>query len=308
VDFSHNFGSAGSAIHNAGLFRKSGGGETRLTSDTVALNNSGAVSVESGTLRLEAGGAHSGGWEIASAGSLLLVGGTHTFNAGTAFQGNGTLRVQTPLQLGADVDFGGLQVVFESSASVAGVFQIANTPGGTITFDKSMTIPGSVKIAGAMTLSSASLTVTVNGTLTLEASGVLNNPGAVRAGLFVDNGGTINGNAPVQIGGASPSALRIGEIRLLSGNDGLGPVAKLHSSQRRILIRWTAAADGQFELETSADLIRWSTQAATIHEVEPGQYEGRVEGVAQTRGFFRLRQVVEAAARETKAAAPKLGD
>ncbi|MBI2926300.1 MAG: hypothetical protein HYY24_11420, partial [Verrucomicrobia bacterium] len=294
VDFSHNFESPGSAINNAGIFRKTGGGETRLSSSTVALNNSGTVSVESGTLRLEAGGVHSGGWEVVSTGTLVLAGGTHTFNAGTAFQGDGTLRIQTPVTLATDIDLGGLQVVFESSASVAGVFQISNTPGGTITFDKSMTIPGSVKIAGAMTLSTASLIVTINGTLTLEASGVLNNPGTVRAGLFVNNGGTINGNAPGQIGGASLSALRIDEIRVVGSGAASVKSQRAEASDREVLLRWSAKPGEQFVVEVSLDLARWSVQAAAVREVKPGQYEGNVKTAGQSPAFFRLRTAEDA--------------
>jgi hypothetical protein len=36
----------------------------------------------------------------------------------------------------------------------------------------------------------------MNGTLALESTGVLNNPGTVQVGQFVNNGGTINGNPP----------------------------------------------------------------------------------------------------------------
>ena len=49
VEFIHNFTSPNSAINNAGLFRKTGGGETILSNSTVALNNTGTVEMVNGT-------------------------------------------------------------------------------------------------------------------------------------------------------------------------------------------------------------------------------------------------------------------
>jgi hypothetical protein len=275
---------------------------------STPFRNEGALSVQEGTVRLTADATHTGAIELLAAGTLALAGGTHALNAGVAFAGGGMLRVQTPLVLGADLNFGSLNVVFENSASVAGAFQLANSAGGTISFNKSMTIPGSMTIAGTLATANSSVTLTINGVLTLEASGVLDNPGTVRVGEFVNNGGTINGNAPAQIGGASPSALRIEEIRLLDDGGQRGPTAKLGSSERRIVIRWSAAAAAQFQIETSADMVFWSAQTAAIQELKPGQYEARVDIAAQTRGFFRLRQFTGENSPETLPAATRLED
>ncbi|HAV63466.1 MAG TPA: hypothetical protein DCY13_14000, partial [Verrucomicrobiales bacterium] len=49
-DLNHNFATV-SAVNNAGLLRKTGGGETQFSSSRVALNNSGLVEVVEGTLR-----------------------------------------------------------------------------------------------------------------------------------------------------------------------------------------------------------------------------------------------------------------
>jgi|GEM_PF-2664832 len=54
TDFSNNFPSV-SSLNNAGLFRKTGGGTTTLSSNQIALNNSGTIEITSGSLRPEAG-------------------------------------------------------------------------------------------------------------------------------------------------------------------------------------------------------------------------------------------------------------
>ena len=81
VDFRHNF-STTSAINNAGIFRKTGGGETFLSSATVALNNTGTVEIIEGTLRLDGGGTNSGTFTSTVNGTLDHRGGTFVHTAG----------------------------------------------------------------------------------------------------------------------------------------------------------------------------------------------------------------------------------
>jgi hypothetical protein len=90
--------------------------------------------------------------------------------------------------------------VFNDNASIAGNFILANTPGGTMRFNTSLVVPGCVDIGGVMTVGSASQTVTINCKLALEPGATLNNPGTVRVGRFDNNGGAVNGNAPVLLG------------------------------------------------------------------------------------------------------------
>ena len=91
VDFIHNFASPNSAINNAGLFRKTGGGETILGSSTVALNNTGTVEIVNGTLRLDGGGTNSGIMTSTVSGILDHRGGTFVHSAGAAVNLQGAL-------------------------------------------------------------------------------------------------------------------------------------------------------------------------------------------------------------------------
>src|SRR5262249_47634209 len=122
----------------------------------------------------------------------------------------------------------------------------------------------------------------IAGTLTLNAGGVLNNPGTIRAGTFVNNGGTINGSPP------SPPppvpVLQIRQVQLVStaGNS-------LQSDVERIGIelRWTAAAEQRFAIESSTDLRRWTAESVDIRELAPGQYSVTVPGNDRQR-YYRV--------------------
>jgi hypothetical protein len=52
-------------------------------------------------------------------------------------------------------------------------------------------------IGGALQITNPAVLLQVAGSLTLESSGELLNSGTIKVGAFVNNGGTIIGNAPV---------------------------------------------------------------------------------------------------------------
>ncbi len=93
TDLTQNFTSTGSALNNAGLFRKTGSGETRLGSGAPVLVNTGAVEVTGGSLRVEAGGSSSGSVDVPAGGTLHLAGGTFTHATGATMGIGGTLQV-----------------------------------------------------------------------------------------------------------------------------------------------------------------------------------------------------------------------
>jgi hypothetical protein len=252
----------------------------------MAFNNQGNVTVTNGTLTLNAGGVQSGLIEVQAAGTNLFVGGTFTFNPGAAFAGTGTARFRSAIVLATPLNFGALQVYFESSASISGAFNLANAAGGALVFNKSLTVPGSLTVAGTLTLTNAGFTVTVTGAFTLETGATLNNPGTVQVGAFVNNGGTINGNAPVVLG---PRPLQIDNV-------GLSDPAKARAADGssapagtlEVVLDCRGRPGQQFVVEVSTDLTHWMGTAALIQETAPGRFRATVSATGGAR-FFRLR-------------------
>ncbi|MHB8521011.1 MAG: beta strand repeat-containing protein [Limisphaerales bacterium] len=276
-------------INNAGtLLKTAGTGTTSLPGYNIGpgqLNNSGTVNVQSGTLVLNGNGSHSGSFDAGTNGALIFAGGTHTLT-NAVFSGIGTIRIQTAFVLATDVSFGTLNVVFENSASVSGNFTIVNAAGGTLAFNKTMTIPGSMNIGGTLTLASAGLTLTVNGTLTLGATAVLNNPGTVRVGAFVNNGGTVNGNAPVV--GITPLSVRIGDIQIVKSRTTVQGIAAAAAASE-VEISWPSIPGVPFTVESSTDLIQWVEERPILVETNAGICRTRLPARSGESRFYRLR-------------------
>jgi hypothetical protein len=280
-------------FNNAGVLRKvSGTGISdfkRYYEQPARFHNSGLVEVLSGTLRLLGDGAHSGAFSIATDAVLDFAGGTHIFDPGAAFSGQGSLLVQTPITLNTNLDFNALHVVFQGAASITGEVTLTVGEGGTLTFAKSMTVPGSVIVEGTLTLSADNLTVTINGTLTLEATGTLNNPGTLNVGVFADNGGTVVGNAPVEIG-ASPSSITIQAFQL--EHDAQSSSVHVHLRRPplvRVILSVEAPSGAILSVETSEDLRSWAEVEAVVVEPTPGRHEIELTEPSTGRSFFRVR-------------------
>jgi hypothetical protein len=198
------------------------------------------------------------------------------------------------MALGAPLSLGSLNVIFEGSATISGEFPLSNAPGGTIAINRTMTVPGSLTVGGTLVIGSAGYIVTISGTLTLEATGVITNPGTLRVGAFVNLGGTVIGNPPQIVGlGAGIGPLRIDTIRGASaGLDWLLPPV-LGSAGTEVIIRWRANAGEVIRLEASRDLRIWTAVSAPVSEVEPGVFECHF-GLPTQEPFrcFRLRREV----------------
>jgi hypothetical protein len=271
---------------NAGTLRKTI--TSGLASISVPFHNVGAVEVQSGTLSLQEAATHSGSFTVSTGAILRLEGGIHALSSGSAWGGPGTVRFASPLVLEATLNFGGLNVVFEGSATVSGEFLLSNAPGGTITINRTMTVPGSLTVGGALTIGSAGYTVTVSGTLTLEATGVINNPGILRVGAFLNQGGTINGNSPVLISGGAPA---IQQFRIIESDAGGLARASVAKTSRELELLWLAGPGQQFIIESSVDLIRWTEPSARPIESPSGVYRARLTAPDEPARFFRLRRI-----------------
>ncbi|HXY68736.1 MAG TPA: hypothetical protein VEH62_04765, partial [Gemmatimonadales bacterium] len=114
----------------------------------VALNDSGTVSVASGTLRLTGGGSSSGAFTVASGATLDFNGGTHALSSASSVGGAGTVRFT-----GATATLGG-------GYAVTGPTLVS---GGTASFN------GSAGSAASLALSGGTLT----GTGLLTVSGAM---------------------------------------------------------------------------------------------------------------------------------------
>jgi hypothetical protein len=281
--------SGGSPVfNNAGTFVKTNTGTVTISG--IAFNNSGGVALGAGAITMNSAATHSGSYNLGAGTALNFTGGTHTFNVGSAFSGTGTVQVQTPIVLATSLNFGTLEVVFLGSATVSGNFLIANTSGGIINVNKTMTFPGSITIGGTLTVGGATSTVTINGTLTLDAAGVLNNPGTVRVAQFVNNGGTINGNPPVLLA-PSPSPVVV-QIQVMNvPGDGTGPGdVQATGSGRLVTLKWRATPGDQFIIESSANLQQWTNLPAVITGANSGEFEAIISAVDGNARFYRLRR------------------
>ena len=173
VDFRHN-GVSNSAINNAGLFRKTGGGETILSDNLVALNNTGAVEIVEGTLRLDGGGSLGGMFDVQVAGTLNLNAGAFVIPAGSTLAGPGAFTLT-----GGSATFGEM-LAFSSVVTIS---------SGTWTFNADQTFT-SLSITGGALRGTG--TVTVTGTFSWTAGSMFD---AGKTLLAATATGTISGGS-----------------------------------------------------------------------------------------------------------------
>jgi hypothetical protein len=207
-----------------------------------------------------------------------------TFAPGTTLAGSGTLALLTPVTLQTDLDVGTLQVVIDG-ATFTGNYTLSNQPGGALTFNRSVTFPGSLNIGGSLSLASDTLTVTVSRYLTLQSGSTLNNPGKLQVGAFVDQGGTINGNLPIVIG--LPGGL--GSVELLDLQTAPSPLARAAANPAfRFLLTWSSDEPGEFAVEASTDLRHWQRLNCVVENPEPGRYTAGLGFPSSPVLFFRV--------------------
>lgn len=276
-------GASGGSLTNEGALVAQG-----VNTINSPIDNAGALTISSGTSTLGLNLVNSGLVTVENGASLVLN-GTGTLSSGTSLQGDGTLRFRNALNLGAPVDFGGLTTGFENSAFVTGPWAISNAPGGTLLFSRTLTLPGDVTIGGTMTLGTGNISVTISNTLTLLTGAILNNPGVVRAGAFVDEGGTVNGNPPdlMHPPAPLPPIVQI-ELRAQAVSGG-GSSVRVASSSQQIVLKWHAAPGDRFTVQTSADLRNWSDLPVQALERRPGAFEAEVRAPVAKTAFYRLR-------------------
>ena len=261
---------------------------------SLGFHNSGVVNVEAGSVYMNGGGTNSGAWNIATNTTVTMAGGSvrYVMQPGTAFSGSGHLIVDgsSIFHLETNVDFGTLQVIFRQSGGFAGNFEMANASGGSMTFERTVTFPGSLRIGGRLTTAAANVTLTLNGNLTLENGSFVNNPGQIRVnGIYANNGATIIGNVPVKIGTIAASQLTLVGIKPVTAAAISNGNNAAMQPQVEVRLTWSGQPGTRFVVETSENMVQWTSATAIVAEVLPGQFEARVQIPQQSKAFFRTR-------------------
>ena len=206
--------------------------------------------------------------------------------------GSGTLRFEggNRLILSADTTLNFGLVDFLGSSSLVSSNTLTIASGAIVRFDHNSTINGPVVVNGTLTLNNVSATLRINAALTLNASGTISNSGVIGAFAFVNNGGTISGNAPTIISPAL-SQLRIDQFIFTNS----APISaldtgKLRASDRMVILKWAGAAGEQFSIESTADLRAWTNLPAAITESVPGAFQATMPAESVGARFYRLRR------------------
>ncbi len=171
--FQHNLGGSATVFENDNGFSKVGGVGT--TTFATVFNNSGDVIVSSGTLSLEGGGTHTGGFHALSPGNLAFGGGTHDLNGANVI-GSGTVTISS----------GTVNVSGASSYSVGTTVLSSGTlgVGTTINSTSFLQIGGSLVLNGGGVLSLGTIDIqggSVQGTGLIHAN--VDNSGLISPGL-----------------------------------------------------------------------------------------------------------------------------
>jgi hypothetical protein len=155
----------GCLIRNEGTIRKTGAGTTfRINDSRIRLDNHGLIEVLSGTFSFEGSGGptnHSGTFRTSAGATLVLPTATANFNAGTRFEGAGTVDFTGsfgPRTFNASVDFQGPVRIVGAS----GTTEIVATTGVELEFlagldwqQGNLAGPGSYRVPSAQTLTMA---------------------------------------------------------------------------------------------------------------------------------------------------------
>jgi hypothetical protein len=186
TDLNNDYGGGASTFVNAGTFRKTAAGGSTRFYNGLALNNSGTVDAESGTIEMDSGGLSSGTFNAGS-NAVCAFNSNYTFNQGSAFTGAGATYLA-----GGTMTFNGGIITSNlqwGAATLAGTLTISNGHTFTITGASDHNMPG-------MTFTNAGLVVHTGGRVRQGSSGWTENDGVwleeVDADLNNDYGGGLS--------------------------------------------------------------------------------------------------------------------
>jgi hypothetical protein len=169
-------------VNNAGTFRKSV--STGIISFGFAMNNTGAVEVQTGTMNLSAGGTSTGAFNVLFGATLNFSGGTHDLS-GATFSDAGTINFN-----GGTVNFNGSTA---STVTVTGAGAAILTTGGTL---------GGDGVVNFNNLTWTNGTMSGSGTTTVSAGIIVNGGGdPILDGRTLNNSGTATFSAQTYLHG-----------------------------------------------------------------------------------------------------------
>ena len=251
----------GGTFNNAGTVIKVAGGGNGVTRVLAALNNTGTVTVQSGSLELDGGGQHAGSFAVETLATLQFGGGTHTFVPGASVSGAGTVQWA-----------GGTTNFDAGTYNVSGTTEVSN---GRHTFAAAATIVavGTVQLSGgAVDFSSADALSTAAYTQsggTLDGSDVLTVTGPVEwSGGAMSGTGVLNANAGMDI--ANPSSVQLLDNRTVN-NAGIARWTGAGAFSNAAGATFNNLAGARFGIETAADLLGGTfNNAGTLTKISGG--------------------------------------
>ena len=239
-------GAGGGSFQNNGTLVRTGNNGFAETKIEVPLHNDGTVQVVVGSLRLTAGGTHTGSFTVSAARTLTLR-GAHTFAASASLAGAGltellsgsltadgtpggaplavagTLRLADGVSVGGGADLAITGTLVWEGGPIGGGGDLLVAPGGklNITSPATRTLARDLPNSGTVTLSEGvvalAASVVNDGTFTCENGGT-GNLTAGTAGASFDNNGTL-----VRSGHPSETIISVplhndGTVRVVSGS------------------------------------------------------------------------------------------
>ena len=178
--FNFNAGGTATQFNNAGTFTRTVGTGT-ASYNGVTFNNSGSVTLSTGTLHLVGGGTASGSLSVAS-GAGLSLSSSYTFQATSSVSGTGTITFNT------------------GAHAIGGTYNVTGTTkvtGGSATWSTVVTSAGALEVSNTATFNAAA-----SATSLLLNAGALTGTGTVTvSGLTTWTGGTMSGSGVTNANG-----------------------------------------------------------------------------------------------------------
>jgi uncharacterized repeat protein (TIGR01451 family) len=267
-------------INNSGTMTKSAG--SGVMPIAAVLNNSGNITVTSGTMQLNKGGTHTGPFTATTPGAIAFGGGTHTVGATSTLGGTGTIAVS-----GGTVDVAGtfnpatLNITngtlnLNSNGTVAMYTQQLGTLGGTgtLTITGAGTWSGGTMSGSGATVINSGVTFSMTASYSytyLDARTITNNGTFANNGspyyLNLSNGATINNTAAMTLNDsniysshAADSIVNTGTLTKSSGSGTatLYPALNSHGtltvSAGRLTLAGGGTSSGPFTINSPGQL------------------------------------------------------